>query len=364
MAPKAVQTAEEAAPGRSSGSLPASQLPWAQIPSFVAGETDLDDYGKKLTFLASIWPEEHIGHLAPRAALQCDPVSFKKISRISPEELKSKNGNKTYDVNVTETPGEEDTMAETTTMAETPYEPEQDPELMDTLPEDVQDYESTSTRPTIMAMKKTMAHHSTEDELSGEEDPTLVSETRQALDYTYMIPPGMTSLKQWGQEKMSTGKHAGQSFDVLFEMDANYVNFILRHKRLTGVDMRSFQNYCMARRKKEAEASQMPVRKTKGKSSTESEWSHIDWETMEYTEYMEAHQTQGPMTKTTEKSPASSKGTPHKRALPKAKDEKPMTIEPNPQHIQALQTQIAMLQRELARHGYENQDAPPVPETP
>ena len=48
MAPKAVQTAEEAAPGRSSGSLPASQLPWAQIPSFVAGETDLDDYGKKL----------------------------------------------------------------------------------------------------------------------------------------------------------------------------------------------------------------------------------------------------------------------------------------------------------------------------
>ena len=92
MAPKAVQTADEAAPGRSSGSLPASQLPWAQTPSFVAGETDLDDYGKKLTFLASIWPEEHIGHLAPRAALQCDPVSFKKISRISPDELKSKNG--------------------------------------------------------------------------------------------------------------------------------------------------------------------------------------------------------------------------------------------------------------------------------
>ena len=212
-----------------------------------------------------------------------------------------------------------------------------------------------------MAMKKTMAQHSVEDELSGEEDPTLMSATRQALDYTYMIPPGMTSLKQWGQEKMTTGKHAGQSFDVLFETDTNYVNFILHHKRLTGVDMRSFQNYCMARRKKEAEASQMPVMKTKGKASTESEWSHIDWETMEY---MEAHQTQGPMTKTTEKIPAGSKGTPHKRALPKAKDEKPMTIEPNPQHIQALQTQIAVLQRELARHGYETQDAPPVPETP
>jgi len=79
---------------------------------------------------------------------------------------------------------------------------------------------------------------------------------------------------------------------------------------------------------------------------------------------MDAHQTQGPMTKTTEKNPASSKGTPHKRALPKAKDEKPMTIEPNPQHIQALQTQIAVLQRELARHGYEDQNVALTPETP
>lgn len=66
------------------GSLPASQPPWAQIPSFVAGETDVDDYGKKLQFLESIWPEEHIHHLAPRAALQCDAVSFKKISKIDP----------------------------------------------------------------------------------------------------------------------------------------------------------------------------------------------------------------------------------------------------------------------------------------
>ena len=904
MAPKAVQTADEAAPGRSSGSLPASQLPWAQIPSFVAGETDLDDYGKKLTFLASIWPEEHIGHLAPRAALQCDPVSFKKISRISPDELKSKNGvaailaalglqwgrfsaedrylkferalfltvqkgdetndsylarhdacfeevmakekgisleeirayillrhsalasedkkriivesggelkygptrdrvrllgskfftdlhgqakpkNKTYDVNVTETPDEEDTMvtfeppdehqeeqafqllqdqgdedavfvaefeeevinavqessqlascfsayqeararlrervrhrgfwppgqgkgggqttkgkgkkgswksswtpprktlaerianstcricskpghwkrecpqrferqAETTTMAETPYEPEQDPELMDTLPDDVQDYEpcpysskefgrvvgsiapvvwhgfenqkthggdqiftvwdsgvfgnhlrsalkvaqrpgrfevapSAKTRinfekassPTLPALnvhdqnglgqmmeeasdeaildtgasrtvigsrwvegliqalkgvkvkrgpsncvfkfgnsgtlqsqealflprkgrgwlrveivpgstpfllsnavvqgmkgvidsyrgklwfhgakqelrlrrvrrrlicvsvrellnvdfddergevfhsmsqntntRHQSTHHMRENRIQNEETSHKQTESRHPTDLekydlaaqetaqvTIRVKPeididethdygneeddgstlsggrpvggrkidvgnptglglhlhdptGNDQPQAVGTGENEHGKHAGQQFEVLFEMDTNYVNFILHHKRLTGVDVRSFQNYCMARRKKEAEASQMPVMKTKGKSSTESEWSHIDWETMEH---MEARQTQGPMTKTTEKTSAGSKATSHKRALPKGKEEKPMTIEPNQQHIHALQTQIAVLQRELARHGYEDQNVAPAPETP
>ena len=86
------ESGHEAVPSRSGGGLPASQLPWAQILSFVAGEMDLDDYAKKLSFLAGIWPEEHISHLAPRAALQCDAVSFKKISRINPEELKSSRG--------------------------------------------------------------------------------------------------------------------------------------------------------------------------------------------------------------------------------------------------------------------------------
>ena len=76
--------------GRSS--MPMSQLPWGQIPHFTAGETDLEDYAKKLMFLHSIWPEDAIGHLAPRAALQCDAVAFKKGSKIEPDRLKSKDG--------------------------------------------------------------------------------------------------------------------------------------------------------------------------------------------------------------------------------------------------------------------------------
>ena len=68
------------------------QLPWAQIPSFTAGETDVEDYAKRLMFLHSIWPEEHISHLAPRAVLQCDSVAFKKVSQIAPGKLKPKDG--------------------------------------------------------------------------------------------------------------------------------------------------------------------------------------------------------------------------------------------------------------------------------
>ena len=79
-------------PAAASGahSMPASQLPWAQIPSFVAGETNLEDFAKKLSFLASIWPEEHIQHLGPRVVLQCDSIAFK--NKIPTTKLKSKEG--------------------------------------------------------------------------------------------------------------------------------------------------------------------------------------------------------------------------------------------------------------------------------
>ena len=82
----------EASASAGLASMPASQLPWAQIPHFVAGETNLEDFAKKLVFLSSIWPEEHIQHLGPRVVLQCDAIAFKKVSQIPTERLKSKEG--------------------------------------------------------------------------------------------------------------------------------------------------------------------------------------------------------------------------------------------------------------------------------
>ena len=59
-------TAEAAGSGGSS--LPSSSLPWHQIPRFEPGVMDLRNYAKKLEFIRDLWPEEHIAHLAPRAA--------------------------------------------------------------------------------------------------------------------------------------------------------------------------------------------------------------------------------------------------------------------------------------------------------
>lgn len=68
---------------------PASHLPWNLIPSFDPGVTDLQEYGRKLEFLAGIWPSEHLAQLAPRAALQCRGSAFHKVVRIPPEKLKT-----------------------------------------------------------------------------------------------------------------------------------------------------------------------------------------------------------------------------------------------------------------------------------
>ena len=46
----------------------------------------------KLAFLKSVWPQEHIHHLGPRAALLVEGAAFTKVSRMTPERLKSEQG--------------------------------------------------------------------------------------------------------------------------------------------------------------------------------------------------------------------------------------------------------------------------------
>ena len=70
------------------------QLPWGQIPKFVPGVTNVQEYSQKLKFLASLWPVEHLDQLAPRAALLIEGTPFKKIAKISPakQTVKSTDG--------------------------------------------------------------------------------------------------------------------------------------------------------------------------------------------------------------------------------------------------------------------------------
>ena len=69
-----------------------SHLPWQQVPKFTPGQTNIDEYTQRLKFLRELWPAEQISHLGPRAALMIEGSAFHRISRISPEKLKSADG--------------------------------------------------------------------------------------------------------------------------------------------------------------------------------------------------------------------------------------------------------------------------------
>ena len=78
----------QAATGSSGSNTSLSHLPWTMIPSFKPGETDINEYAKKLEFLASLWPPEHLAHLASRAAMMCEGSAFKRVMRLEPSKLK------------------------------------------------------------------------------------------------------------------------------------------------------------------------------------------------------------------------------------------------------------------------------------
>ena len=68
-----------------------SFLPWHLIPPFKPGETDVNEYTRRIEFLAGIWPAEHLPLLAPRACLLCEGTAFSKVVRLDPLKLKTSN---------------------------------------------------------------------------------------------------------------------------------------------------------------------------------------------------------------------------------------------------------------------------------
>jgi hypothetical protein len=61
-----------------------SFLPWHLIPVFKPGDTDVNEYTRRLEFLANIWPPEHLPSLAPRACMLCEGTAFAKVVRLDP----------------------------------------------------------------------------------------------------------------------------------------------------------------------------------------------------------------------------------------------------------------------------------------
>eukprot|EP00434_Breviolum_minutum_P022250 symbB.v1.2.019636.t1/scaffold1616.1/size109294/12 len=87
----AILMPEETAAATSStggGQSGTSHLPWHLVPSFKPGETDVNEYTRRLEFLANVWPTEHLSQLAPRACLLCEGTAFQKVVRLDPMKLK------------------------------------------------------------------------------------------------------------------------------------------------------------------------------------------------------------------------------------------------------------------------------------
>ena len=84
-----MSTSQEASTAAGVGVNP--QLPWASIPKFTPGVTNVQEYTQKLKFLAAMWPSDSLELLAPRAALLVEGTAFRKVARLDPSKLKVAN---------------------------------------------------------------------------------------------------------------------------------------------------------------------------------------------------------------------------------------------------------------------------------
>ena len=79
------------------------QLPWASIPKFTPGVTNVQEYTQKLKFLAAMWPSDSLELLAPRAALLVEGTAFRKVARLDPSKLKVPGGRVLILININHT---------------------------------------------------------------------------------------------------------------------------------------------------------------------------------------------------------------------------------------------------------------------
>lgn len=184
-----------------------------------------------------------------------------------------------------------------------------------------------------------------EQNLSGDEDPGLQMQktymTSPSQDYN--VPPGIRNLRQWGSLVIPSGKNQGKSFSQVFEMDKSYV-YQIRNRRAVSSWLRSFQNFVIAREKYEMKnqtpvppvtaqyvtSTALPRRAALPKAAPKMEKPE-DWQVIPEVEIVKKEKNKRP-------------NEPSKNASSSM-----MPTDPNPERVRLLQTQIAVLQRELAR---------------
>ena len=192
--------------------------------------------------------------------------------------------------------------------------------------------------------------------------PKKVSETQTDV---FLRPPEVNTLRDWGQMILPDGRHKGKTFEEAYT-DQNYV-FQLRNRKATSNWVKNFQMYGRARVQHDHAHSQemfnkgipvttemlsqivtkagsmipipkaLPKAEPKGTSSVASE----DWVKVTGKQVPKTDPIKRPVSEVTRsEAPRSS-----------------MMMELNAEKVQQIQTQIALLQRELAKEIQVPSDA-------
>ena len=158
-------------------------------------------------------------------------------------------------------------------------------------------------------------------------------------------PPGVVNLRQWGQMTMAEGKHKGKTFAEVIESDRDYSSWMKKHPKLSSGWATSFQSYVKAWDMTQLKG-QNPRDALKPKASASpkkmphlGEWSEEEGLVMIEKGAMPSGMSGKPMT--------SMSSAPVKRQI-KDESKGKMEAEVDPDLVQSLQMQIAVLQDQLA----------------
>ena len=79
-------------------------------------------------------------------------------------------------------------------------------------------------------------------ELQLKVDPSLAFES--PVQEPIVRPPGIQTMRQWGEQVFPEGKHQGSKCLTVYNKDLKYVTYMKSHSNLTSPWAKSFQNFC------------------------------------------------------------------------------------------------------------------------
>ena len=205
----------------------------------------------------------------------------------------------------------------------------------------------------ILALAMSHSQGYLDEALTVEVDPNLRGSHQfpESVPETLTRPPDIASLRQWGQLKIPSGKHAGKTFSEAHQ-DLGYRHQVW-NRRAVSSWLRSFQMYCrMVQHMRPDEtamsSTQVITEPVMAQSPQPNKAAKPITKVKEAMNQTRPSTTVGKWIEVEKHSQvASSQGRVNKRGSTTASSNR-MSTEADPEKIQKLRTQIAILERELA----------------